>query len=62
VWDDTYTVDEYIALLGTYSGHLAMDSGVRARLVERIRARIEGRPEGIVRKSYLTILDVARRL
>jgi hypothetical protein len=30
--------------------------------LERIRARIEGRPEGIVRKSYLTILDVARRL
>jgi SAM-dependent methyltransferase len=62
VWDDEYTADEYIDLLGTYSGHLAMDPGVRARLLERIRARIEGRPEGIVRKSYLTILDVARRL
>jgi hypothetical protein len=62
VWHVEYTAEEYIDLLGTYSNHLTMAPDVRERLLERVRARIEGRPEGIVRKSYLAILDVARRL
>ena len=60
-YDITYTADSYIALLETYSGHRALDERRRARLLELIRARIASRPGGEVRKTYLAILNVARR-
>ena len=61
VWHVEYTADEYLDLLGTYSGHLTMALGARERLLQRIRDRIEARPGGTVRKSYLATLDVAQR-
>lgn len=62
VWDLTYTADEYIAVLETYSGHRALDAETRERLYDRIRRRIEARAERQVRKSYLATLNVARRV
>ncbi|HVU77518.1 MAG TPA: class I SAM-dependent methyltransferase [Gaiellaceae bacterium] len=56
--DIEYTADEYLAVLATYSGHIALPDEQRANLFERIRRRIEAR--GRVRKSYLTTLDAAR--
>jgi SAM-dependent methyltransferase len=61
LWDVTYTADEYIAVLNTYSGHRALDAATRERLLGRIRRRIEARPDGSVRKSYLATLDVGQR-
>ena len=61
VWDVTYTADEYIAVLETYSGHHAFGDEARELLNERIRRRISARPGGTVRKSYLATLNVARR-
>lgn len=60
-WDVSYTADEYIALLNTYSGHRALDDDRRERLYDRIRRRIDARPGGTVRKTYVTTLDVAER-
>lgn len=62
LWDVTYTTDEYLAVLNTYSGHRALDEATRDRLLERIRRRIEARPGSTVRKTYLATLNVARRL
>jgi SAM-dependent methyltransferase len=62
LWDETYSADGYIAVLETYSGHRAWGSDVRTQLFDRIRARIERRPGGTIRKSYLATLDLARRL
>ena len=61
-WDITYTADEYLAVLDTYSGHRSMTDGERGELYRRIRRRVEARPEGLVTKSYLAILNVARTL
>ncbi len=61
VWDVAYTAGEYIDVLDTYSGHRAMDPETRERLYERIRSRIESRPAGRVRKSYLALMHVAQR-
>jgi SAM-dependent methyltransferase len=61
VWDQEYTADEYISLLDTYSGHRALDDGRREQLYDRIRRRIEGRPEPRVAKTYITMLNVARK-
>jgi SAM-dependent methyltransferase len=59
LWDVSYTPDEYVAVLSTYSGHLALDAETRDRLLERIHRRIEARPERTVRKTYLALLHVA---
>jgi len=61
VWDAEYTADEYVSLLETYSGHRALDDRRRAQLYERIRRRIEARPSGRVTKTYITMLNVARK-
>jgi SAM-dependent methyltransferase len=61
LWDQPYTADEYIALLDTYSGHRALDDERRQELYRRIRRRIEARPDGRVTKTYLTMLNVARK-
>jgi trans-aconitate methyltransferase len=62
LYDVTYTADEYIGVLETYSGHRALDDATRERLLSRIRARAEARPESTVRKTYLALLNVAERL
>jgi SAM-dependent methyltransferase len=61
LWDVTYTGDDYIAVLGTYSGHRALAAETRDRLYERIRSRIDARPERTVRKTYLATLNIAQR-
>jgi SAM-dependent methyltransferase len=61
VWDVTYTADEYIDVLDTYSGHRSMEEPKRQRLYELIRRRIASRPDGTVTKTYLTTLNLASR-
>jgi protein-L-isoaspartate O-methyltransferase len=62
LWDVTYTADDYIAVLNTYSNHRAFDHETREELLSRIHRRIEDRPEGKVRKTYLGMLNVAERV
>ncbi len=62
VWEAAYTADEYLALLDTFSGHIVMEPGKRDYLYGEIRGRIEARPDPRVRRHWLAILHVARRL
>jgi SAM-dependent methyltransferase len=59
LWYVTYTADEYIGALNTYSGHRALDDDTRERLLARIHQRVEARPGRKVRKTYLAMLNVA---
>jgi SAM-dependent methyltransferase len=61
VWETSYTADEYVGLLDTFSGHLAMAPPTRQRLYREIRARIGARPDRRVRRHWHAILHVARR-
>jgi hypothetical protein len=61
VWETLYTADSYIALLDTFSGHIAMDAPKRERLYREIRARIARREEPFVRRHWLAIGHLARR-
>jgi SAM-dependent methyltransferase len=61
VWQRTYTADEYVALLSTFSGHIAMAPDKREHLFDEIRRRIGARPDPRVRRHWLAILHVARR-
>jgi SAM-dependent methyltransferase len=61
VWEQRYTANEYIDLLNTFSGHIAMEPGKRDFLYRNIRERIEARPDRRVRRHWLAILNVARK-
>jgi SAM-dependent methyltransferase len=61
VWSHTYTADDYIDVLRTYSGHIVMTDAQRNRLFGAIRERIGQRAQPTVEKHYLNIVHVARR-
>jgi SAM-dependent methyltransferase len=61
LWEVTYTADEYVSLLDTYSANRALEPEARRELYERIRMRIARRPGAAVRKTYLATLNVAER-
>lgn len=61
VWATTYTADEYIALLDTFSGHIAMERAKRDHLYREIRRRIGERADPRVRRHWYAILHVGRR-
>jgi SAM-dependent methyltransferase len=58
--EETYTSEEYVALLETFSGHRTIEPARRELLYEGIRQRIDARPEPVLRKHYLYLLHVAR--
>jgi SAM-dependent methyltransferase len=57
----TYTADEYVALLGTFSDNLALPAEQREELFRRIHARIEAQPGGTVTKNQLVVLTTGQR-
>jgi SAM-dependent methyltransferase len=60
-WEISYTASEYIALLGTFSNHIAMADWQRDRLYSEIRRRLAARPDGKVRRHWGAVLQVAAR-
>jgi SAM-dependent methyltransferase len=60
-WERVYDVEEYIELLNTFSGHLAMADWKRQRLYTEIRRRLALRPGHSVRRHWGAALQVARR-
>ena len=60
-WTLDYTADDYLDLLSTFSGHIAMDAAVRERLFGEIRRRIAARPSGVVRRGWGAALTVGRK-
>ena len=61
VWETSYSAEEYIALLNTFSGHIAMDEAKREHFYREIRRRIGHRPTQRVLRHWRAILHVARR-
>jgi hypothetical protein len=61
VWETHYTAEEYIELLNTFSGHIAMDGAKREHLYQEIRRRIGRRADPRVRRHWCATLHVARR-
>jgi len=61
-WEVTYDADGYVALLDTFSGHIAMQPWQRARLDGEIRRRLAERPDGTLRRHWGAVLHVAAPL
>jgi SAM-dependent methyltransferase len=59
-WEVVYDADGYLALLDTFSGHLAMEEWQRERLYDEIRRRLAERPDGRLRRHWGAVLHVAR--
>ncbi|MDQ0935323.1 hypothetical protein QFZ49_005295 [Streptomyces turgidiscabies] len=60
--DIAYSVDEYIDVLLTYSGHRALDAPSRHGLLACVRDLIETRYGGRITKHYLHELITAKRV
>jgi SAM-dependent methyltransferase len=60
-WHASYTAEQYVDLLSTYSDHIAMLPDDRARFFECISDLIDARFDGAIRKQYMTELVVARK-
>lgn len=62
VWALRYTADEYIALLKTFSGHLAMEPARNERLFREVRRLLAARPDGRLTRHWSVVLTIGRRL
>ncbi len=60
-WEIGYNAEEYLALLDTFSGHIAMQASKRTRLYTEIRRRLQERSNGRLRRHWGAVLHVARR-
>jgi SAM-dependent methyltransferase len=60
-WSKDYSRDEYLRLLNTYSNHLSLEQGRRARLHAAIGELIDRRFGGVVERPYLAVLHLARK-
>ncbi|WUH89204.1 class I SAM-dependent methyltransferase [Streptomyces sp. NBC_00433] len=58
-WDLTYTTEQYLEVLRTYSGHRALPPPSREALLACIAGLIDGHYGGHVTKRYLTQLRVS---
>ena len=61
-WERVYDAEEYIALLNTFSDHIAMEQWQTERLYSEIRRRLALREDGSVRRHWGAVLHVAIRL
>jgi SAM-dependent methyltransferase len=61
LWQASYTAEQYLDLLRTYSNHIAMLPEDRARLFQCIAELIDTRFGGSIVKQYMTELVVAKK-
>ncbi len=61
-WQISYDADEYVRLLDTFSGHIAMRAWQRDRLYGEVRRRLSQRSDGRVLRHWGAVLHVARRV
>ncbi len=60
-WEATYSAQQYLDLLSTYSDHRALEATRQRRLFECIARLIDQRYGGRIRKRYLNELRIAQR-
>ncbi|GII77629.1 methyltransferase type 11 [Sphaerisporangium rufum] len=61
VWALEYTAEQYLALLDTFSGHIAMAPARRAHLYAEIRRLLAARPDGRLTRHWWAPLTIGRR-
>ena len=57
----TYTTDEYLTLLNTYSPYLKLEPPIKTALFQGLRDRIEGDFDGSLQLSYISAFHIAQK-
>ena len=60
VWALRYTAEQYLALLDTFSGHIAMERQKRDLLYGEIRRRLARRADNSLTRHWASVLTVGR--
>jgi len=60
-WDEQYTAEEYIALLGTYSDHINLPKPECEELFRAITELINAHYKGVIAKHYESMLEIRRK-
>lgn len=60
-WQQTYSIDEYLALRNTYSDHLTMPSSQRKKMERELKAFAQQEFDGRLIKKYTTVLFIAQK-
>lgn len=60
-WDEQYTAEEYVALLGTYSDHISLPKPEREDLFRAIAELINANYKGVVIKHYESLLEIRKK-
>jgi len=60
-WNQTYSTEEYLRLLNTYSAHLHLEESRRRLLYQAIADLIERRYNGQIDRPYLAVLYLAMK-
>jgi len=58
----TYSIDDYIALLQTYSPYIALDDETRNSLLESLRKVLESNCGNSIEASYLSAFHLAKKI
>jgi SAM-dependent methyltransferase len=61
-WEQTYSTEEYLNVLSTYSNHRLMEEGKRSRLLSAIAHLINGNFGGKIAKRYMVQMAFAKKL
>ena len=61
LWSVRYSADAYLALLDTFSGHIAMAPAKRNHLYAEIRRLLAARPDGQLTRHWSSVLTVGKR-
>jgi SAM-dependent methyltransferase len=61
LWALRYTAEEYLALLDTFSGHIAMEPARRDHLYREVRRLLAVRDDGRLTRHWSAVLTVGRR-
>lgn len=62
VCEVTYSIDDYLALLQTYSVYIALDDETRNYLLESLRKALENNCGSSIEASYLSAFHVAKKI
>jgi SAM-dependent methyltransferase len=58
----TYSIDDYLTLLNTFSPHLQLEQQIKDSLFALLREKLETKFEGSIQLSYLCACHVAQKL
>ncbi|MEU0540928.1 class I SAM-dependent methyltransferase [Nocardia sp. NPDC005978] len=61
LWSVTYTADTYLALLNTFSNHIAMQTDKRDHLYGEVRRLLANRADGTLVRHWGATLTIGRR-